>query len=217
MVQAGEYRIDLAFGEESCELVKKIEVACKDGYSKQGHSCSEQCKRGESVKLKEGSCEVPKLKASIQSKTLDIGYLKKQNQHLQTNTTSRSRIIQVEPSAKFGLSSITHTKHIGPGQDSWVKLTNQSGTESQSLHKFVVNFDASGIPDSTELAATLTFKGTAQDYNTQAADDDKVVADNITLQARAVTQVYEHADIHVYLWTGSCGLHTIPHQIQDGA
>ena len=188
MVQAGEYRIDLAFGEESCELVKKIEVACKDGYSKQGHSCSEQCKGGESVKLKEGSCEVPKLKASIQSKTLDIGYLKKQNQHLQTNTTSRSRIIQVEPSAEFGVSNVTYTMQVGQGQDSWVQLSpGRIGTD-QSLFNFQVDFNASGISDSTQVTATMTFKGKARDYYKKTGPGDvKAVAENITLQAHVFT------------------------------
>ena len=151
------------------------------------------------MKVKEGSCEEPKLKASIKSESLNIGYLRKKNQHLQTNTDSQSRIIQVEPSAKFHVGSVTHTKQVGQGRDSWVKLgpwwTNQSGAESQSLHYFSVDFNASGVPDSTKVTASLTFSATAQDYYQDAESDGKAVATNFTLQAH----VYEHFYLYAYL------------------
>ena len=226
---AGEYQLDLAFDNESCILITDFTVDCKDGYSKEGYSkvCSQQCDSGHEVKVKEGSCEIPELKASIKSKMLDIGYLKKQTQHLQPDTDSQSRTIQVEPSANFGVSNLTHTKHIGQGLDSWVKLghelTNQSGAKPQSLHYFLVYFDAAGIPDSTELTATLTFSGMAWDYDEEAASgkfspglSSKAVADNITLQAR-VPHIFMHAYKHVYHSTGSRGLCAIVDQIQDGA
>ena len=192
-MDAGNYKLDLIFDGDSCELLSNFTVDCKDGYSAQGDSkfCSPHCKLGKEVKVKEGSCQKPELKASIKSKTLDLGYLKKQNPYLKANRNPPSRTIQVQPSAKFGISNIGHN---GQGLDSWVKLsrelTNQSGVESSYLHFFTADFDAAGIPDSTELTATVTFKGTAQDYNKKSAQDDQVVADNITLQVRVFAYVY---------------------------
>ena len=69
----------MASDEEKCELISSFTVACKTGYSEQGDikMCSEDCRRGRRVKVKEGSCEEPQLKASVKSKSLDIGYLRK--------------------------------------------------------------------------------------------------------------------------------------------
>ena len=187
-VPVGTWMARYVSDSQECAIKELQKVTCSEDSTEEGGECVKLiCKRGREVKIKQGSCEQPQLKATIKSKSLDIGYLEKKNLYLHTQADSPSRIIQVEPSAEFGVSSVTHTMQVGQGQDSWVQLSRQIGTD-QSLFNFQVDFNASGISDSTQVTATMTFKGKARDYYKETGPGDvKAVAENITLQAHVFT------------------------------
>ena len=157
--KTGLYSVQIEVGSSVCPLRQSIEVICAANKEQDQSSgaCMDKCP-DKKVRTKEGACDSPAVKASIESDGLELK-LKKFDPHLTMNEVA-SKTINVGPKGTYELQ-MSETLYTVTSQDSesgqdikWVKLG------AQTKNTFPIEFNTSGIEDGRLLNATLTFSAT---------------------------------------------------------
>ena len=163
--KTGNYSVQIEYKDESsvessvCQLRKDIQVICPETQERDESSgaCMDKCE-DQKVRTKEGACDLPAVKASIESDGLELK-LEKLDPHLNMNRLS-PKTIQVAPKGGYELK-FSQTPYSLIAQDSksgeminWVKLG------AQANNSFPIEFVTSDIKDGSTLNATLTFSAT---------------------------------------------------------
>ena len=171
--KTGQYSVQIESGSSVCELERRVEVRCPNDKQTDPVSgaCMDRC-QDKKVRTIEGACAFPAIKATIESDALQLK-LEKSDPHLDMSSRLSSKVIQVAPKGdykvpfdNYSYSLTAHDSKSGKSVD-WVKLG--AHTSNKKAWSFPIEFDPSGIEDSTSLNATLVFSATLANNDQRSA------------------------------------------------